>query len=76
MHSEIPISIKNVCSIKLTAKCQINELAISITILAIVNNFESFLLLYRAVCYSSIKLKRRVELKERKMLEILRNYLG
>ena len=56
---------------------QMNELAMSIIILTVVKNFEAFgLILAVAVCYSSIKhhkLRRRVELKNRKRLEILKD---
>jgi len=51
----------------------------SIIMLTIVKNFKLFVIAAVAVCYSSIKhhkLKRRMELKVRKRLEILKNHLG
>ena len=55
-----------------------NELSMSIIMLTVVKNFELFVLILAVwrVYYSSIKhhkLKRRVELKNRKRLEILKN---
>ena len=82
-YSEITISIKNVCIIKLTA-LKYNKI-ISNKWIGYVNYYvnygkEFWIICYNfccivAVCYSSIKhhkLKRRVELKERKRLEILK----
>ena len=57
----------------------------SIIMLTIVKNFESLGIIFAvymyvvAVCYffiKHLKLKRRVELKESKRLEILKNHLG